>query len=317
VHEFAEILMSQRNVLTHKTTWIPNNSMGEALAIVLQSLLHPQGYFGLTTGRGGPRIGPWLNYQGVAVDNSRPVGLRRDWSRPNYIDNTDNNDGQNNAVAVGCGILFIHYLLWLGFSLKEIIANGAATFEGVFHNLTKQSGGWKSFTDLLNLHFPEIPNSNYPVTVDNLFPLPALIKVTLSPSSVTCGETANGTVVLDAPQTATLVTLISSSPGFASVPANCTIPFGRSTGAFVVSTPWRFAAFPAETVEIWASYGGSSVVAQLKVHSPLEAQTGILSSLTVSPSTVVGGAESVGTVTLESAVSTDVFRRGIRTPFSG
>ena len=48
--------------------------------------------------------------------------------------------------------------------------------------------------------------------------------------------------------------------------------------------------------------GGSRAV---DAPSPLEDQTGISSSLTVSPSTVVGGSESVVTVTLESAVSTD------------
>jgi hypothetical protein len=304
VHELSEILMSKM----FSKPWIPNNSMGEAMAIALQSTLHPDGYYNLASGAGagGPRIGAWLNYRSITADSARPIARRPDWHRPNYIDETDNEDGQNNAAAVGCGILFIHYLVWLGYSFEEIISGGGReTFENVYQKLTKKSGGWKAFTDLLNLHFPETPSAFYPTTTDNLFPLPSLVSVTLSKTSVTSGTTVNGTVALDAPQTATLVTLLSSSPEFATVDPNCTIPFGSSTGGFVVSVPWRDFAFPTQTVEIWASYGGASAVGRLKVRSPEEAQTGILKSLTVSPSTVVAGADSVGTVTLESAVSTD------------
>jgi hypothetical protein len=304
VHELSEILMSKM----FSKPWIPNNSMGEALAIVLQSTFHPDGYNNLLSGNGagGPRIGAWLNYRSTTADSARPITRQPDWHRPNYIDETDNNDGQRNAVAVGCGILFIHYLLWLGYSFDVIIAGGGRdTFENVYRKLTNKSGGWKAFTDLLNLHFPETPSAFYKIVTDKLFPLPSLVSVTLSKTSVTSGTTVNGTVALDLPQAETLVTLLSSSPEFATVDPTCTMKFGKSTGDFVVSTPWRNTAFPAQKVEIWASYGGASVVARLTVHSPLEAETGILKSLTVSPSKVVAGANSVGTVTLESAVSTN------------
>jgi len=288
VAELAEILMDYRNKVTQRTTWLAGNSMGEALSTVCEALLHPEGYY--PSPIRGPRIGPWLNY----------LKLPFDWHRPNWIDRTEDTD--TNYVSFGCGIVFIYYLMWLGYSIKDIIAKAGSTFEETYKNLTTRSGGWKAFTDLLNFHYPEMPIPVYRPTSDNLFPLPELASITVTPPSVIAGETATATVTLDAAQGGTLVTLLSADPGYATLPSNCLVPLGKTSVDVPVSTPALTTAFPPANVLLYASYGGSSVATTLTVQSAVK--KGILKSLTLNPSTVVGGAVSVATVTLEAAVDT-------------
>jgi len=275
------------------------------LADVCGWLRHPDGF--------GPIVGDWLNYQVF----SRPAGglpravIVKDWHRPNWLDKTDNNEtpggGQNNAPAVACGILFIHYMRWLGSRIEDIIANGAPTFRQVLDNVTagRDIGGSQEFFNLINLHFPEIPNPDYQVISDDVFPFPSLIGLTLDRPSVTGPDVVTGTVQLDAPQKATIVTLFSTRPDLASVQSTVTIPRNQMQSEFAVNVALRPEAFPPQAVQIWASYGGKSVVADLTVHSPLESAIGILKGISVSPRTVASGADSTCTVELESAVSTD------------
>jgi hypothetical protein len=124
-----------------------------------------------------------------------------------------------------------------------------------------------------------------PITVSSL---------TLNPTSVTGGaQSSTGTVTLSAaaPSGGAQVALSSSSSA-ASVPATVTIPAGAGSASFTVSTQ-AVAASTAATIS--ASYGGTTRTASLTVKPPPVT----VSSLTLNPTSVVGGLQSsIGTVTL-------------------
>jgi hypothetical protein len=151
--------------------------------------------------------------------------------------------------------------------------------------------------DLLNPAFANLTASDFEVIQLGYNPPPsgpaALSLVAVSPSSVTGGQTATGTVSLTAtaPSGGAVVNLSSANPA-ATVPNSVTVPFGNSSANFTVST----SGVSSTTVgNITASYAGVSKSATLTVNP---APPAALSSITLNPSTVVGGATSLGTVTL-------------------
>jgi len=123
---------------------------------------------------------------------------------------------------------------------------------------------------------------------------PTLSSVTLNPTSVTGGSPSNGTVTLSgpAPNYGASVNLSSNSPA-ATVPASMTVAAGASTATFTVSTSTVSASTP---VTITASYGGATTTSSLTVVPAQGAPT--LSSVALNPTSVTGGAQSAGTVTL-------------------
>lgn len=113
----------------------------------------------------------------------------------------------------------------------------------------------------------------------------------LSPSSVRGGTTATGTVALNGPAPAggALVGLASSNPSIAYAPASIAIAAGSTSVSFTITT------FPVATnasVVISAAYNGASRTASLTVLAPT------FSGFSLSPSSVLGGGTSTGTVTL-------------------
>ena len=125
--------------------------------------------------------------------------------------------------------------------------------------------------------------------------------LTLNPTSVVGGaQSSTGTVTLSgpAPTGGAVVSLSSSNPSVAAVPASVTVPAGASSASFAVTTA---AVVAPTTVTISASYGGTSTAASLTVTPP-----GVtLSSLTLSPTSVIGGTQSsTGTVTLSGPAPT-------------
>ena len=285
VAEMSEVLMSYRNQQTPVTTWIANNSMGEALSVVSAGQLHPEGYYTGTVG--GPRITSWLN-------SPKP--------RPNWIDSNENTD--TDFVSFGCGIVFIYYLRdQLGHSIGDIVTKAGATLEATYKNLTGSTGGFTALTDLLDLYFPE--GTSYSPVSDDLFPLPVLTGLTLSPTSVICGNTSIATVTLDHayPAGPLTVSLLCSETYFATVPSTVTIPTGASSYSFTVATPSHPISFDPAHVGILASLGGTSVDATLTVLPSVVA--GTVQSLTLFPDHVTGGQSTSGSVTLEKAVPTD------------
>jgi Subtilase family len=129
---------------------------------------------------------------------------------------------------------------------------------------------------------------------------PTLSSVTLNPTSVTGGSSSIGMVTLSgpAPSGGLAVNLSSSSP--ATVPASVTVAYGASSATFTVTTSAVSASTP---VTITASYGGATTTATLTVMPQASSPT--LSSLTLNPTSVTGGAQtSTGTVTLSGPAPT-------------
>ena len=117
-----------------------------------------------------------------------------------------------------------------------------------------------------------------------------LTSLSLSPTTVTGGASSTGTVQLNgpAPIGGASITL-SDNSSFASVPANVSVAAGASRATFTVSTT---AVTSSTTAVVSAAYGGTTRQATLTIN-PVT-----LSSLGLSPSSIVGGNSSTGTVTL-------------------
>jgi hypothetical protein len=116
-----------------------------------------------------------------------------------------------------------------------------------------------------------------------------LSSFSISPSTVVGGNTATGTVGLDAaaPAGGALVTLSSTGP--VSVPASVTVPAGATTAGFSVSTSAVSSPAPGTVL---AEYNGDSLQAGVTV------TPAALASLSLNPPTVGPGATSIGTVAL-------------------
>lgn len=135
----------------------------------------------------------------------------------------------------------------------------------------------------------------YSVVFDVVAPQPPTISsLTLSPTSVTGGNSSTGTVTLsgNAASGVALVALASNS-STASVPANVTVPAGQNNITFTVTTQ---TVFTGTTALMTASYAGSSATATLTI-TPFTGPYQI-ASVTMSPPSVAGGSPSTGTVSL-------------------
>jgi trimeric autotransporter adhesin len=124
--------------------------------------------------------------------------------------------------------------------------------------------------------------------------------LTISPSSLTAGETGTGTLSLASPAGAdgALVNLSSSSP-VVTVPASVTVPAGETTATFPVTA--SLVTSPG-TATITAS-SANSTSATVNVIPASSTQTGpatTLASLSVAPSSVISGQAATGTVALAS-----------------
>jgi hypothetical protein len=126
----------------------------------------------------------------------------------------------------------------------------------------------------------------------------AIQSVSHSPTSVVGGNAnATTTVKLNAPAPSggVVVTLSSDNTAAATVPASVTVAASSSTATFTATSK---IVSTTNTANIGASYNSSTASAPLTV-LPLQ-----ISSVTVNPTTVVGGAGSTGTVTLNSTART-------------
>ena len=124
---------------------------------------------------------------------------------------------------------------------------------------------------------------------------PALSSVSLSPTFVYGGASSTGTVTLTHPAlTGGYVVTLASSSGAVHVPASVTVAAGATTGTFTITTSTVNSDLSAT---ITASHSGStSATTTLNV-----VPTPKLSGFTIAPNSVIGGANSIGTVTLTGA----------------
>jgi hypothetical protein len=123
----------------------------------------------------------------------------------------------------------------------------------------------------------------------------ALHSVQLNPAAVTTGATTTKhTVVLSAPAPSSGITvfLSSSNMAAASLPASVLVPGGATTASFTIQAGSVAIATP---VTITAFYLGVSKTAVLTVN-PIG-----IASLTLTPTSVTGGASASGVVTLTGA----------------
>jgi hypothetical protein len=158
--------------------------------------------------------------------------------------------------------------------------------------------------DILNPAFSNLTASDFEVIQLGYNPPPVgpavLNSLNVSPSSVTGGQSATGTVSLTgpAPVNGALVTLSSANPA-ATVPSSVTVPANATSANFAVNT----LAVSSTTVgNITATYADVNKSTTLTVTAPAPTPAALV-SLTLNPTTVVGGSNSVGTVTLDKAVS--------------
>jgi hypothetical protein len=121
-------------------------------------------------------------------------------------------------------------------------------------------------------------------------PALAVTSISLNPSSVVGGNSSTGTVVLNAaaPTAGAVVTLSSSNSAAATTPASITVPAGSTSTTFTVTT---LGVTSTTTSVITATLGVSA-------NATLTVTAASLSSVSRSPTSVVGGNNSTGTVTL-------------------
>lgn len=150
--------------------------------------------------------------------------------------------------------------------------------------------------DILNPAFRNLTASDFEVIQLGYNPTPAsatLASLGVTPSTLTGGQSAGGTVALTAPAPAggALVTLSSANPA-AMMPSSVSVAASSTTATFTINTT----SVSATTVgNISATYAGMTKSATLTVNPVAPAA---LQSLTLNPTAVVGGGTSIGTVTL-------------------
>jgi hypothetical protein len=122
-------------------------------------------------------------------------------------------------------------------------------------------------------------------------PAVTLASLGLSPTAVTGQSPSIGTAILSAaaPPGGAVIVLARSDAAVAAVPTAVTIPAGATTTTFTISTnPVATSA----AVTISGTYSGVTRAAVLTVNPPT------VSSLSLNPTSVTGGASSIGTVIL-------------------
>jgi len=119
---------------------------------------------------------------------------------------------------------------------------------------------------------------------------PPLFKsITINPTTVTGGEKSTGTLTLQSPAPASGWTVAIGSNNTAVTAASCAIAGGKTTGTFTIATkPVAIAT------TVFLKAGTSTIGANITVKPP------VVTGLTLSPTTVLGGSKSTGTLTIGS-----------------
>lgn len=173
-----------------------------------------------------------------------------------------------SSVTVAAGSTSVTFTV----STVSVTANTSVTISGTYSGTTK----------------------NASLTVTPAASGPTLSSVGLNPGTVVGGNTSQGTVTLSgaAPSGGAVVTLSSGNTGVATVPASVTVAAGATSATFTVTSATVSAN---QSVTISGTYNGTTKNATLTV---TPAASLVLSSLTLNPTSVSGGNNSTGTVTL-------------------
>ena len=126
---------------------------------------------------------------------------------------------------------------------------------------------------------------------------PVLTALAVNTSPVTGGSPSTGTVTLNgpAPNGGLTVALSSSDTSVATTPPGVTVPAGKTSATFSISTTLT----SGKWVTITAARGGITKTASLLVTAPP-----VFQSVSLAPATVGGGNTSTGTVTLTNPAPT-------------
>ena len=138
-------------------------------------------------------------------------------------------------------------------------------------------------------------SGSYQAVYGGVPPAVVLTSLSISPATVVGGTGATGKVTLSesAPTSGATVTLTNSNTAIAQIPFNVVVPSGNTSATFAIST----SAVSANTNVTITGFYGSTQTTTLSV-TPA---TVSLTSLTLNPTTVIGGSSSTGTVTLSGA----------------
>jgi hypothetical protein len=123
---------------------------------------------------------------------------------------------------------------------------------------------------------------------------PTLSSLTLNPSTVAATTSSQGTVSFSAAVSAATVVNLGSGNTAASVPASVTVPAGGTSASFTVTTG---TVSGTTTFSITGTSGGVTVSAPLTVTQAPPGPAGV-TGMTIAPSSIVGGANATGTVSL-------------------
>jgi hypothetical protein len=122
--------------------------------------------------------------------------------------------------------------------------------------------------------------------------------VSIAPNPLTQGQIGVGTVTLSAPAPTggSVVELSTNNEGAAQVPRSITVGAGRTTAIFAVTSD--FPIFGTANLLVFASVQGAGISAPLTVSASGGGTTPALASLSLDPSSVIGGQSVLGTATL-------------------
>jgi hypothetical protein len=122
----------------------------------------------------------------------------------------------------------------------------------------------------------------------------ALSTLGLAPAIVVEGDTPIGTVTLSGSAPADVTVALSSNSAAATVPASVIVPAGATSATFAVATS---AVTATTSATITAAAGGVSRTATLSIRAL---------TVTLNPTSVLGGTSSTGTLTLSASMPTSV-----------
>ena len=136
-------------------------------------------------------------------------------------------------------------------------------------------------------------------------PPPVLASMDTNPATVVGGNGSSGTAVLSsgAPDGGAVISLSSSQPAVASVPATTTAPANSFTASFAIATS---PVSVNTVVTITGSYGGTTRTATLTVTPNTPGADATLTNLSLSPTSVAGGSGAQGAVVLAAAATANV-----------
>lgn len=117
---------------------------------------------GTTGGEGLSRIHAETLYPG-ALDDYSTAAIWLDGSRPNWVDGNEQTD--QDAESNGCAVLFLTWLLSVGYGLDRITQAAAPSLAGTYQTLTGHLTAWEDFSAACAARWPAGQPSG--VTTDN------------------------------------------------------------------------------------------------------------------------------------------------------